>query len=407
MTSLLQKKQNTHSLQASFQVSYHYPVTFTTGVFDCDNPALAQTLCAREPEKQHRVLVLVDKGVATRTPQLAAQWKRYAEHYRHSIDSCGEPIVVPGGERAKDDPFLQQRLSSYIEEHGIDRHSFVIAIGGGAMLDAVGLAAATAHRGVRLIRMPTTVLAQNDAGIGVKNGVNRFGQKNWYGTFAPPFAVINDDQFLDTLNSVDRRAGMAEAVKVALIRDAAFFNWIEANTQSLARFDKPAVNQLIERCAQLHLQQITQAGDPFETGTARPLDFGHWAAHRLEKMTRHEVSHGDAVAIGIALDSRYAQLSGRLDANSLERIINVLEALQFPLDHPAMFELDEQNGRALFTGLDDFQRHLGGQLSITLLTGIGESCEVHDIDRHILEHALTLTQTQVQTQTQTDLRQCA
>jgi len=279
--------------------------------------------------------VLVDKGVATRTPQLAAQWKRYAEHYRHSIDSCGEPIVVPGGERAKDDPFLQQRLSSYIEEHGIDRHSFVIAIG--------------------------------------------------------------------TLNSVDRRAGMAEAVKVALIRDAAFFNWIEANTQSLARFDKPAVNQLIERCAQLHLQQITQAGDPFETGTARPLDFGHWAAHRLEKMTRHEVSHGDAVAIGIALDSRYAQLSGRLDANSLERIINVLEALQFPLDHPAMFELDEQNGRALFTGLDDFQRHLGGQLSITLLTGIGESCEVHDIDRHILEHALTLTQTQVQTQTQTDL----
>ncbi|MFK7994378.1 MAG: 3-dehydroquinate synthase [Granulosicoccus sp.] len=375
--------------QASFSVSFNYPVVFTSQVFDTNNPVLVQTLGLLEPEKRHRVLVLIDEGVAAHTPQLAESWLAYAEHYSASIASVGTPIIVPGGESAKDDIELQDRLSQYIEFNGIDRHSYIIAIGGGAMLDAVGLASATAHRGVRLIRMPTTVLAQNDAGIGVKNGINRFGQKNWYGTFSPPFAVINDDQFLQTLGAVDQRAGMAEAVKVALIKDAEFFDWIESNTQALARFENEAVTYLIERCAQLHLQQITKAGDPFEKGTARPLDFGHWAAHRLEKMTHNRLSHGDAVAIGMILDSRYAQLTGLLGANSLDRIIRVLQALGFPLYDPALNQRNEKGDRMVIAGLTDFQRHLGGQLSITLLRQIGVGHEVHTMNADLLEQALT------------------
>src|SRR5207247_5778183 len=108
----------------------------------------------------------------------------------------------------------------------IDRQSYALAIGGGAVLDAVGFAAAIFHRGVRHIRCPTTVLAQSDSGVGVKNAINAFGLKNLLGTFAPPFAVINDQTFLDVLPERDKRAGMAEAVKVALIRDGAFFDWI-------------------------------------------------------------------------------------------------------------------------------------------------------------------------------------
>ncbi len=374
--------------QASFSVAFNYPVVFTSHAFALDNPALAQTLTLQEPKKRHRVLVLIDDGVATHTPWLSQQWLSYADHYSANIASAGTPIIVPGGENAKEDTALQDDLSQHIENNGIDRHSFVIAIGGGAMLDAVGLAAATAHRGVRLIRMPTTVLAQNDAGIGVKNGINRFGQKNWYGTFAPPFAVINDDQFLLTLDSDHRRAGMAEAVKVALIRDAVFFDWIEVNAQRLAAFDSKAVRYLIERCAQLHLDQITQAGDPFEKGAARPLDFGHWAAHRLEKMTKNRISHGDAVAIGIALDSRYSQLTGLLDDDSLNRIICVLTTLGFVLNDQALFERDKQGQCSVITGLDDFQRHLGGQLTITLLDTIGEGREVNHMDTNIIETAL-------------------
>ena len=256
------------------------------------------------------------------------------------------------------------------------------------MLDTVGFAAATAHRGVRLIRMPTTVLAQNDAGIGVKNGVNRFGQKNWQGTFAPPFAVINDGHFLTTLGPTERRAGMAEAVKVALIKDAIFFNWIEANTQALASFEPNAVRYLIERCAQLHLQQISEGGDPFERGSARPLDFGHWAAHRLEKISDHKLSHGDAVAIGMVLDCHYSHISGRLSKEALKRIEDVLLSLGFALSDHALTGKDDQGERLILAGLADFQRHLGGQLSITLLSEIGVAEEVHYLDMKLLETTL-------------------
>ena len=114
-----------------------------------------------------------------------------------------------------------------IHEYGIDRHAYVLAVGGGALLDMVGYAAATAHRGVRLVRVPTTVLSQNDSGIGVKNSVNAFGKKNFLGTFAPPFAVFNDFTFLTTLSDRDWRAGISEAIKVALLKDATFFAFLE------------------------------------------------------------------------------------------------------------------------------------------------------------------------------------
>lgn len=389
MTSFPATSQSTTVQHVNFSVPYQYPVVYTSHVFANENAALVQTLCIREPDKRHRVLVLIDEQVAHHNPSLATQWLAYAEHHASSIMSAGPAIVVPGGEAAKDDAELQAQLSEHIENNGIDRHSYVVAIGGGAMLDAVGLAAATAHRGVRLIRLPTTVLAQNDAGIGVKNGINRFGQKNWYGTFAPPFAVINDDQFLLTLDTATRRAGMSEAVKVALIRDAKFFDWIEANAQALKDFDLATVRYLIERCAQLHLDQISKAGDPFENGTARPLDFGHWAAHKLEKMTSNRISHGDAVAIGIALDSRYSCLIGKLDAHSLQRILNVLETLGFPAHDAALDELDSNGKRRIITGLDDFQRHLGGKLTITLLEQIGVGLEVHEMDSAKLEQAMS------------------
>ena len=382
------EKEPTVIHQARFTVAYDFPVAFTSHALEPSNLLLLKTLCRKEPDKRHRVLVLIDENVATYSPLLAEQWLTYADTHSESIISAGTPVIVPGGEGAKDSTALQERLSEYIEVNNIDRHSFVLAIGGGAMLDAVGLAAATAHRGVRLIRMPTTVLAQNDAGIGVKNGINRFGQKNWYGTFAPPFAVINDDRFLATLGPVERRAGMAEAVKVALIRDEAFFDWIEAHCHELACFDSQAVRYLIERCSELHLQQITQGGDPFETGEARPLDFGHWAAHRLEKMTQHRISHGDAVALGIALDSRYARMSGLLGTSAFNRILAVLQALGFPAYDSAMEKIDSRGRRLLFTGLDDFQRHLGGQLTITLLRNIGEGVEVNTIHSDLLELAV-------------------
>src|SRR5204862_5030044 len=137
------------------------------------------------------------------------------------------PKIVPGGERAKQSPALIAALHADLQRLGIDRQSFVVAIGGGALLDAVGYAAATAHRGVRLVRVPTTVLAQSDSGVGVKNGVNAFASKNFVGTFAPPFATVNDSSFLPTLPQRQWCGGLAEAVKVALLKDAHFLRYLE------------------------------------------------------------------------------------------------------------------------------------------------------------------------------------
>ncbi|HLT37238.1 MAG TPA: 3-dehydroquinate synthase, partial [Enhygromyxa sp.] len=264
--------------------------------------------------------------------------------------------------------------------HGLDRHSCVLIVGGGAVLDAVGYAASICHRGLRVVRMPTTVLAQDDAGIGVKNGINGFGAKNALGCFAPPFAVVNDLDWLSSLPLRDRLAGLAEAVKVALIRDPVFFAALERDAAALAQGQLASLEPAIRRCAELHLQHICRTGDPFETGSARPLDFGHWAAHKLELLTDHALRHGEAVALGLALDSCYSMAIGRLAEAELQRITALLDALGLPRWTPTL--LDSIDGPApLLAGLDEFREHLGGELTITLLDAIGRGVEVQTIDR--------------------------
>ena len=372
-----------------FAVPYEFPVVFTEGVFDPENLALREVLTRIEPAKRHRVAVFVDDGLKAAHAALPEEIVRYAERHRDAIELACPPVLVPGGEKIKAELHFVESVQQTLFDLRLDRHSYVIAVGGGAVLDAVGLVAATTHRGVRHIRIPTTVLAQNDSGVGVKNGVNLQGVKNFVGTFAPPFAVINDFGFIVGLPERDKIAGMAEAVKVALIRDAEFFGWIERHMDDLATFERQAMAHMIRRCAELHMRQIGQGGDPFETGSARPLDYGHWSAHKLESLTRHHVRHGEAVAIGMALDARYSVLAGLLAAGEEERICALLEYLGFTLWHPALGKTGANGEWTILEGLRDFQEHLGGELTITLLGGIGTGVEVHEMDRERVREAMT------------------
>ncbi|MBI4327122.1 MAG: 3-dehydroquinate synthase, partial [Chloroflexi bacterium] len=251
---------------------------------------------------------------------------------------------------------------------------------GGALLDMAGLAAATAHRGVRHVRIPTTTLSQDDSGVGVKNGINAFGKKNFIGTFAPPFAVINDAKLLEPLSPRDKRAGYVEAVKVALIRDRGFFEQIERDAAALRNFEPAAMQRLIYRCAELHVNHIATSGDPFEFGSARPLDFGHWAAHKLEQLSEYKIRHGEAVAIGIALDVIYSQKMGFLGATDAERVLYLLEKLGFDLFANELVHADSENALMILSGLEEFREHLGGELTITLLKAIGHGFEVHEMN---------------------------
>jgi 3-dehydroquinate synthase len=363
------------------ELALEYPVVFTRDVFDDRNPALIDVIARREPSRRHRFVAVVDSGVAARWPQLATTIEGYARAHATRLDLVAPPWQAPAGEAAKQHAVLEQLWQRFAELR-LDRHACVVAIGGGAMLDVVGFAAATSHRGLRLVRVPTTVLAQNDAGVGVKNGINAFGAKNMLGTFAAPFAVIDDSSFLASLDARDRAAGMAEAVKVALIRDAAFFGWLEEHATALAAFELAAVEEAIRRCATLHLAHIATAGDPFELGSARPLDFGHWAAHKLELLTRHELRHGEAVAIGIALDTCYSTLAGLLDARDRDRVLALLTTLGLPTWH------DVLRAPELVDGLAEFREHLGGELTITLLAGIGRGVDAHDIREPMVRRAI-------------------
>ena len=361
------------TIEQSFSVSFQYPVVFTRDSLNPENAALRDAV-ARAGDGRHRVLAVVDSGVLSAQPGLPERLADYTRAHTSTFEPIDAPYVLEGGEACKEKLDWLPEIHARVAKEGICRHSFILAIGGGSVVDAAGYAAALAHRGVRLLRFPTTVLAQNDAGIGVKNAVNFQQRKNFVGTFVPPYAVINDFDFLDSLDPRDRRAGIAEAVKVALIKDAAFFDWLHASRAELGRSETTAMEEMIVRCAELHLEHIRTSGDPFELGSARPLDFGHWSAHKLEELSGYDLRHGEAVAIGIALDSLYCARRGLLSDAELERILETLEALGFALWDDALARLDVESA------LDDFRVHLGGDLCVCLLSGIGRAVDVGEID---------------------------
>jgi 3-dehydroquinate synthase len=366
-------------IQRHIQAGWQLRVFFTEGVFDPINPVLETALADDSSGATRKALVVLDESPARAKPGLVRQIETwFATHARGAQLVC-PPIVMPGGEDAKNSPARVVEIHSAIDRHHIDRHSYLIAVGGGALLDVAGFAAATAHRGIRHVRIPTTVLSQADSGVGVKNGINAFGKKNFIGTFAPPHAVVNDFNLLATLDPRDARAGCVEAVKVACIRDRHFFGEIERDAEKLAAIEPAAIRRLIRRSAELHLEHIATSGDPFETGSARPLDFGHWAAHKLEQLSHFQMRHGEAVAIGIAMDVLYSRNIGLLEAKSAERILKLLERLGFHLFADELLRADGANDLPVLSGLQEFREHLGGELAITLLKEIGQGVEVHEI----------------------------
>lgn len=371
-----------------FSVNFDFPVYFTRKLWDRANPLFVDTVRRLEPERRHRVMVFIDEHVAAANLRLVADIAAYFEAHSASLTLVGHPLLLTGGEAAKNDLFHPINLLKQMNDAGMDRQSFVTAIGGGAVLDLVSFAAAICHRGIRTIRVPTTVLSQGDSGVAVKNSVNLFGKKNFAGTFLPPFAVLNDFDFLETLDRRDRRAGISEAVKVSLLKDPELFEYIDSHASELAT-DADVLARVVRRSAELHLAHICGNGDPFELGSARPLDFGHWAAHKLESMTAHSLRHGEAVAIGMALDVLYSVRLGFLTRADADRILRLLEAIGFSLWNEALLHPEPDGSLTLLAGLREFREHLGGELHITMLRGIGRSFEVTTMEEPAIVESIS------------------
>lgn len=378
-------------LDATFSVPYTHRLRFTDDALSAGNPVLADVI--REGDRlPAKAIFFIDQDFADAWPNLPLDIRNYAAAHADAIRLAAPVQYVPGGEKCKNDPADLRRFLGHIDDAGICRQSYVVVIGGGAVLDAVGFAAAVAHRGVRLIRLPTTTLAQADSGVGVKCGINAFNKKNYLGSFTPPWAVVNDRRFLTTLTDRDWRCGFVEAVKVACIKDRAFFDRTVAAVGGINARDMQVAMPIIEQSAVWHIRHITQGAsrgpaqgkpDPFEMTTARPLDFGHWAAHKLEQMTNFRLRHGEAVAIGIAIDVVYSRLIGLLDAGDAAAVLDCLARLGFALHDDAMAYTD-----TLLRGLEEFREHLGGELTITLLKRIGEPVDVHEMDHNAVREAI-------------------
>lgn len=375
-------------IRKNIRLENSHTVFFTRESFSTKNNTLAEILQPKLEGRRTKTLVFVDEGIMDGNPNLIDQINCYFRSREERLNLVCPPQFIKGGEPAKNDWGLVESIWSLLNKYGMCRHSYVIIIGGGASLDLVGFAASTAHRGVRLIRFPTTTLSQGDGGVGVKNGVNFFGKKNWVGTFSVPDAVVNDFTFLHSLPKNQKRAGYVEAIKVALIRDRSFFEFIEENADSLAKFDEKVLEQVIRKSAALHLDHIASSGDPFEKGSARPLDFGHWVAHKLEQISSFKIGHGDAVAIGLSVDLTYAAHVGLVKQKTTDRILNLLEKLEFPLYNDLLFKISDQGKRVILEGLEEFREHLGGELTITLIQGIGEGIEVHAMDQSAIIKAV-------------------
>lgn len=334
-----------------------------------------------------RVLVFLEQGVERVWPDLGSRIIAYFQGLEFDFRGLH---LAPGGEAVKADDSLVRRVWEEIDRQHIDRHSYLLVIGGGAFLDAVGFAAATAHRGVRLVRFPTTTLSQDDSGVGVKCAINAFGKKNWIGSFAVPWAVINDFSFLHLQDPAMRGAGLVEAVKVAVVKDPGFFDWIEQHASALAAGDPPLLEQCVERSALLHARHIAEGGDPFEAGSSRPLDFGHWAAHKLEQLSGFRLAHAHAVATGMALDTLYAANKELLAMQAAERVLDVISRLGLPVWNSLLESRDPAGRLDLFAGLEDFREHLGGKLTVLLPVEIGRAVDVHEMDPALIAECIAL-----------------
>ena len=366
-------------LERTIHLELVHRIEFTRDLFSPVNSVLSDVVSKSGSSESSKFIVFVDGGVVGGKQNLLREIESWFNAKDGELELVDSPFVLPGAEACKNDWSLIPEIWEKMNRNSIDRHSYVLAIGGGAFLDMVGFAASTAHRGVRLIRVPTTSLSQGDGGVGVKNGINYFGKKNWVGSFSVPFAVINDFAFLESLDDTSRRAGVIEAIKVALVRNKKFFVEIEKLSDRLFKLEQAALEYVIQRSAEEHVDHISTSGDPYELGSARPLDFGHWVAHKLEQISAFRIGHGEAVAVGLAVDLIYSKRVGIISNDDCDRILNLIRSTGFNIYDPELSRIEA--GRSIILqGLEEFREHLGGILTITLVPEIGRKIEVNDMN---------------------------
>jgi 3-dehydroquinate synthase len=297
-----------------------------------------------------------------------------------------DKLVVAAGEMSKSVEQLQSLWQQMIES-GSDRSTIVVALGGGVIGDLAGFVAASLLRGLELIQIPTTLLAQVDSSVGGKVGINLPQGKNLVGAFWQPRAVLIDPAVLRTLDERNYRAGLAEVVKYAVILDEAFFGWLEKNSDEIKNRDPETLKTLIARCCQLKAEVVSE--DERETSGRRViLNYGHTLGHAIENNVGYgELLHGEAISIGMAFAGQLALQMGRVDREFVQRQMQLLENFGLPT------QLGSANAEQLLSTMQHDKKSIGRAIRFVLPTKIGHVELVSEVSEKEINTAIKSIQT--------------
>lgn len=307
-----------------------------------------------------KVVILTNKTVGS----------LYGNLLRETLKNAGAVVLslieIGDGEKYKNSQTLSFVYEQLFQARA-DRKTVLFALGGGVVGDIGGFASATYMRGIPYIQVPTTLLAQIDSSIGGKTGINHAAGKNMVGSFKHPLAVFSDIGVLSTLPKRELSAGIAEAIKSALIADALFFSWLESNVKSIFSLSNTHLSELIYRTCQIK-KNIVEKDEFEETGLRGLLNFGHNVGHAVESMSNYEsFLHGEAVAIGMCAESYFSNKLASLDQTSIVRIEKLIESFNLPQKMPD-WTIDGYMSLLLMD-----KKNIDGKLCFTLLDSIGKA----------------------------------
>lgn len=282
----------------------------------------------------------------------------------HSVSLPAPTLIVAPGERSKSRR-RWANLTDRLLELGFGRDSVIVALGGGVVGDLAGFVAATYQRGVPWIQVPTTLLAMVDASVGGKTGVDTPHGKNLVGAFHPPRLVVADILTLATLPEPVYRAGLAEVVKHGVIADAEYFEWIESRVPEILKRDPTILSELVRKSVSIK-GRIVMA-DEFEQGERAVLNAGHTIGHAVEAASEFSIPHGEAVAIGLAVETMLAESIGLASAGLHSRVVTLLNRLGLPTRIPSFLPVDE-----LLTVMRHDKKNRGGEIHLVFAAQLGE-----------------------------------
>ncbi len=296
----------------------------------------------------------------------------YGNIVRDSLIAAGNQVVfieIPDGEEYKNAVTLNQVYDELIAA-GLDRSSFIVALGGGVVGDLAGFAAATYLRGIPFIQVPTTLLAQVDSSVGGKTAIDHASGKNLIGAFYQPKLVVIDLNTLKTLPKRELSAGLAEVVKYGVALDGVFFDFLEQNSALIMELDQPSLARLIMQCCKLKAGIVEK--DEKESGLRAVLNYGHTLGHAFETLSGYGILiHGEAVAIGILLAARISKAFDYCSDDDVARIVALLSTFGLSVEVPCV------ERSLLIKAVSSDKKNRGGVVSFICNRGIGSYVVEH------------------------------